>query len=140
MSNSKPTLFRREFCLTESLKVRTFRWAILRLSIIASLGIETQANKIKLRTSSEGAMKSRGALSARWERVSRQSSPFQGREPLSSRRRRGKRQSKEDHLSLQTVALVLRHFLGKSRQDLLLLSLLSATERNSSFGPQKVTK
>jgi hypothetical protein len=92
----------------------------LRLSIIAYLGIETQANKIKLRTSSEGAMKSRGALSARWERVSRQSSPFQGREPHSSLGRRGKRQSKEDHLSLQTVASVLRHFLGKSSQDLLL--------------------
>ena len=79
-----------------------------------------QANKIKLRTSSEGAMKSREALSARWERVSRQSSPFQGREPHSSLGRRGKRQSKEDHLSLQTVASVLRHFLGKSSQDLLL--------------------
>ena len=64
---------------------------------------------------------SREALSAEWERVSRQSSPFQGREPLSSRRRRrGKRRSKEDNLSLQTVASVLRHSLGKSSQVLLL--------------------
>ena len=38
-------------------------------------------NKTELRFSFYGAFPSRGAMSGEWENVSRQASPFQGREP-----------------------------------------------------------
>ena len=64
-------------------------------------------------------------MSAGWENVSRQASPFQGRKPPPSRRRRrGERRSNEDHLSLQTAALVLRRCLGWLSRVLLLIVLL----------------
>merc|ERR1711867_221070 len=76
---------------------RTFRWAILRLSIIIVEFGERLDIKTKQRCGFQGVISSRVAKSAGWEEDSRQASPFQGREPPSSRRRRGERRSEENH-------------------------------------------
>ena len=81
-------------------------------------------SKTKLRFDSDGAFTCREAIRVRWENVSRQAPPFQGRRPPPSRRGRGEKRSNEDHLSLQTAALVLRRCLGWLSRVLLLIVLL----------------